>query len=60
MENPFNFNIAKLIKVNGKLSKNFPPKASNTAKATEPKKINLLRFLDIFLDDIFANDFNRK
>ena len=60
MENPFNFNIAKLNKVRGKLSKNFPPKASKIAKAIDPKKINFLRFFDIFLDDVFAIDFNRK
>ena len=60
MENPFNFNIAKLNKVRGKLSKNFPPKASKIARAIDPKKINFLRFFDIFLDDVLAIDFNRK
>ena len=60
IENPFNFTIAKLNKVNGKLSKNFPPKANKIARAIEPKKINLLRFFDILLDGIFATNFNRK
>ena len=52
--------MAKLNKVSGKLSKNFPPKASRIAKPIDPKKINILRFFDIFLDGVFANDFNRK
>ena len=60
MENPFNFTMAKLNKVNGRLSKNFPPKANKIARAIDPKKINFLRFLDIFLDDILANVFNKK
>jgi hypothetical protein len=60
MESPFNFTMAKLNKVNGKLSKSFPPKANKIARAIEPKKINFLRFFDIFLEDIFAIDFNRK
>ena len=60
MENPFNFTMAKLNKVNGRLSKNFPPKANKIARAIDPKKINFLRFFDIFLDGIFAIDFNRK
>ena len=60
MEKPFNLTIAKLSNVSGKLSKNFPPKANRIAKPIDPKKINILRFFDIFLDGVFANDFNRK
>ena len=60
MEKPFNFTIARLNRVNGRLSKNFPPKANKIARTIDPKKINFLKFLDIFLDDIFAIDFNRK
>ena len=51
---------AKLNKVNGRLSKNLPPKANKTANAIEPKKINFLNCLDIFLEDVFAINFNRK
>ena len=60
MEKPFNFTIAKLNRVNGRLSINLPPKANIIARAIDPKKINFLKFLDIFLDGIFAIDFNRK
>ena len=60
MESPFNFTMAKLINVNGKLSKNFPPMANKIAKAIEPKKITFLKLLDIFLDGMFAIDFKRK
>ena len=60
MEKPFNLIIAKLNRVSGKLSKNFPPKASKIARPIEPKKINFLRFFDIFLEDILAIYFNRK
>ena len=60
MENPFNLSIPKLNIVNGKLSKNFPPKPNRIARPIDPKKINFLRFFDIFLEDIFAINFNRK
>ena len=60
MENPFNLTIAKLNKVRGKLSKNFPPKASSTARPIDPKKISFLRFFDIFLEDVFVINLNRK
>ena len=60
MEKPFNLTMAKLNKVNGKLSKNFPPKANRIARPIDPKKINFLTFFDIFVEDIFATDFNRK
>ena len=60
MERPFNFTMAKLNRVNGRLSKNLPPKANKIARAIDPEKINFLRFFDIFLDGIFAIDFNRK
>ena len=52
--------MAKLNKVNGKLSINFPPKANKMARAIDPKKITLLRFFDIFLGGIFIINFNRK
>ena len=60
MEKPFNLTIAKLNRVSGKLSKNFPPKANKIARPIDPKKINILKFFDIFEDDVFAIDFNRK
>ena len=52
--------MARLNSVRGKLSRNFPPKANKIAKPIDPKKINVLRFFDIFVDDVFASDFNRK
>ena len=52
--------MAKLNRVSGKLSKNFPPKANKIATPIDPTKINVLRFFDIFVDDVFASDFNRK
>ena len=60
MENPFNLIIAKLNKVKGKLSKNFPPIASKIAKAIDPKKINFLRFFDIFFEEVLTINFNIK
>ena len=60
MEKPFNLTIAKLKRVSGKLINNFPQKASRIARPIDPKKINFLRFLDIFVEDIFTSDFNRK
>jgi hypothetical protein len=60
MEKPLSLSIAKLNKVNGKLNKNFPPKASKIARPTDPKKINFLIFLDTFLEDIFATNFNSR
>ena len=52
--------MAKLNKVNGKLNRNLPPKANRIARPIDPKKINFLKFFDIFVDGIFATDFNRK
>jgi len=60
MENPFNLTIAKLNKVRGKLNKSLPPKANKIAKNIDPKKINFLDCFDIFLEDVFAINFNRK
>ena len=52
--------MAKLNRVRGKLNKNFPPKANRIARLIDPKKINFLRFFDIFAEDVFATNFNRK
>ena len=52
--------MAILNIVNGKLSKNFPPKASRTARLIDPKKISFLKFFDIFLEEVFTIDFYRK
>ena len=60
MERPFNLSKARLSKVNGRLNKNFPPKARRTASPIDPKKIIFLRLFDIFLEDVFATDFNKK
>ena len=60
MEKPFNLTMARLNRVSGRLSKNFPPKASKIARPIDPKKINFLKFFDIFLEDVFTINFNRK
>ena len=60
MEKPFNLTMAKLNRVNGKLSKNLPPNANSIAKVIAPKKIAFLICFDIFLEDVFAINFNRK
>ena len=52
--------MAKLRKVSGKLSKNLPPKANSIAKVIAPKKITFLICFDIFLEGVFATNFNRK
>ena len=52
--------MAILKRVNGKLNKNFPPKANKIANAIDPKKIGFLRFFDIFFDEVPTNDFNKK
>ena len=60
IENPFNLTIAKLSIVKGMLSKNLPPTASVKAKIIDPIKIIFLKFFDIFLDDMLANNFSKK
>ena len=60
MEKPFSLTMARLNNVNGKLSKNFPVKASRIAKPINPKKITFLVIFVIFLKDAFAIDFNKK
>ena len=59
-ENPFNLTIAKLSNVKGILSKNLPPTASIKASIIDPIKIIFLKCFDIFLEDTFANSFNKK
>ncbi len=60
MEKPFNLTMARLNRVSGRLSKNFPPKANKIARPIAPKKINFLKFFDIFWEDVFTINFNRK
>ena len=60
IENPFNLTIAKLNKVNGILNKNFPPTASIIAKINKPKKMNFLKFFDIFLNEVLATNLSKK
>ena len=60
IESPFNFNSAKLAKVRGKVNKNFPPIANNTAKANNPNIIKNLRPFEIFLDEMLVIKRNRK
>ena len=60
IENPFNLTMAKLRSVKGILSKNLPPTARIKAKIIDPIKIIFLKFFDIFLDDMLANNFSKK
>ena len=60
IDKPFNFNRAKLAKVRGKVNKNFPPIANNTAKANNPNIIKNLRPFEIFLDEMLVIKRNRK
>ena len=48
MEKPFNLTMARLNRVSGRLSKNFPPKASKIARPIDPKKLIFLNFLIFF------------
>ena len=52
--------MAKLNKVNGKLSKNLPPKANKIAKVIALKKVTFRNCFIIFFDAVFAINFNRK
>ncbi len=51
--------MAKLIRVNGRLSKNLPTKANKIARAIKPKKINFLSCFDIFFEDVLAINLDR-
>ena len=52
--------MARLNSVNGILNKNFPPTPRIIAKITEPIKINFLKCLDTFFDEVLAINFNKK
>ena len=52
--------MARLNKVKGILNKNFPPTASIIAKITKLKKINFLKFFDIFFDEVLATNLSKK
>ena len=60
IDKPFNFNKARLAKVRGNVSRNFPPIANNIAKTNSPTMIINLKPLDIFLDEILLIIFKRK
>ena len=60
MDNPFNFNIAKLAIVSGKVNKNFPPTANRIAKIINPNKIDILKTLTIFFEEIFEKNLSKK
>ena len=55
---PFIFSRAKLTKVRGKVSKNFPPIANNMANRNNPIINSILKFLEIFFEEIVENFFN--
>ena len=52
--------MAKLKSVKGILSKNFPPIVNIIAKNIEPIKINFLKFLDIFFDEVLVINLSKK
>ena len=60
IDKPFNFNIAKLASVSGKVSKNFPPTANSKATRSNPIKVNILTLFEIFFAEEVANFFNKK
>ena len=60
MDNPFNFNNAKLARVRGKLNKNLPPIANKIAKIINPTIIKILRLFDIFFDEMLLINFSNK
>ena len=60
MEKPFNLTIARLNRVNGKLSRNFPPKANRIARPNNPKKNSFLIFFDIFFEDISTTNLSKQ
>ena len=60
MDNPFNFNNARLAIVKGKVNKNLPPIAKRIAIKSNPKISKILRPFDIFFDEILLINFKRK
>ena len=60
IDNPFNFNKARLARVSGKVNKNLPPNANKIAKIINPKNIKTLKLFDIFLDEILLINLKKK
>ena len=60
MDNPFNFNNAKLASVRGKVNKNLPPIANKIAIKSNPMMSKILKPFDIFFDEILLINFKRK
>ena len=60
IDNPFNFNNARLASVRGKVNKNLPPIANRIAIKINPIIIKILRPFDIFFDEILLINFKRK
>ena len=58
--NPFNLTTAKLNNVKGTLSKNLPPTTNIKANIIDPIKTIFLKFFDIFLDEVVANNLRKK
>ena len=59
-DSPFNFNKAKLASVNGKVNKNFPPIANNTANNNSTTNNKIRKPLEIFFDETFVKNFIKK
>ena len=60
IDNPFNFNKAKLAKVRGNVRINLPATANKIANIIKLTIIKNLRLLDIFLDEILLITLNSK
>ena len=58
--NFLNFNKAKLASVNGKVNKNFPPIANNTANNKSTTNNKIRKPLEIFFDETFVKNLIKK
>ena len=60
MDNPFNFNKARLANVKGNVNKNLPPIANRIANKINPMTIKNLKPLDNFFEEILLINLNSK
>ena len=60
MDNPFNFNKARLANVKGNVNKNLPPIANRIANKINPMIIKNLKPLDNFFEEILLINLNSK
>ena len=60
MDNPFNFNKARLANVKGNVNKNLPPIANRIANKISPIIIKNLKPLDNFFEETLLINLNNK